>query len=109
MITKTIKKNPNKKTNLNMTYENITRFINTQNNNKDLLKEMARVKEMASISASAYHSVVAWFEKKFENTDDYKTAFARYSEEKNTTNTCEITPLRKEDLTIIKSENKISC
>ena len=81
MITKTIKRNPNKKTNLNMTYKNIIRFIKTQDNKDELLDEMAKVREIASISASPYRSVIAWFEKKFEGSEAYKIAFAQYAKE----------------------------
>lgn len=97
MKTKEIKKNPNKKTYHNMTYKNIIKFIEEQDNKKELLDEMEKVRNVSSISASPYHSVVAWFEKKFENTNDYKVAFAKYAEEQKNSNTENTPPLAEEN------------
>lgn len=75
MRTKEIRKNPNKKTFRNMTYNNITVFINAQDNAESLLKEFQKQLELAQIQKSPYHYVVDWFVKRFPNYTDHE-AFA---------------------------------
>ena len=78
MVTKTIKKNPNKKTNnKNMTYENMVAYIKTQENSKQLLEEMEKQIQMAKVQSNPYRAVLAWFEQKFEGYDSYKDYFEK--------------------------------
>ena len=76
MVTKTIKRNPNKKVDTrNMTYENMKAFINEQDNAEELLAELEKQIKMSKIQANPYRCVLAWFLIKFENYDSYKTYF----------------------------------
>ena len=75
MVTKNIKRNPDKKTCRNMTYKNIEVFINAQDNAQNLLEEFQKQLELAQIQKSPYHYVVDWFVKKFPNYTDHE-AFA---------------------------------
>ena len=75
METKNIKRNPDKKTCRNITYNNITIFINEQDNAESLLKEFQKQLELAKIQKSPYHYVVDWFVKRFPDYTEHK-AFA---------------------------------
>jgi hypothetical protein len=76
MVTKTIKRNPNKKVDTrNMTYTNMKAFINEQENAAELLAELEKQIKMSKIQANPYRCVLAWFLIKFENYDSYKTYF----------------------------------
>lgn len=76
MVTKSIKRNPNKKVDTrNMTYANMKAFINEQENAKELLAELEKQIKMSKIQANPYRCVLAWFLIKFENYDSYKTYF----------------------------------
>ena len=77
MVHKTIKKNPDKRTNRNMTYPNMAAYIREQTDAKDLMAEFQKRIQMSKVQANPYRYVLAWFEKKFENyTDDYQKHFA---------------------------------
>ena len=73
MTTKTIKKNPNKKTSLNLKYENMETFINEQENKEILKAEFEKVKRMSKVQKSPYNYVLDWFEKKFKGYESYET------------------------------------
>ena len=76
MVTKTIKRNPNKKVDTrNMTYANMEAFINQQDNAEVLLAEMKKQIAMSKVQTSPYRCVLAWFMQKFENYDAYKAYF----------------------------------
>ena len=82
MVTKTIKKNPNKKTNKNMTYENMVKYIKTQENAQQLLEEMEKEIQKSKIQSNPYRAVLAWFEEKFEGYDSYKQHFEEQAKAK---------------------------
>ena len=82
MVMKKIKKNPEKKTNRNMTYENMELFIKQQENADELLKEFERQKKMSKIKPSPYAAVLEWFEDMFEDSTDYQPLFAEMSAKK---------------------------
>ena len=82
MVTKKIKKNPEKKSNRNMTYENMELFIKQQENAKELLKEFERQKKLSKIMPYPYAAVLEWFENTFKNPDEYQPLFAEMSAEK---------------------------
>lgn len=73
MVTKNIKRNPDKKTCRNMTYKNIEVFINAQDNAENLLEEFQKQLELAQIQKSPYHYVVDWFVKRFPNYSNHET------------------------------------
>jgi len=75
MTTKTIKKNPDKKTYRNMTYKNMELFIEAQENSEVLMKEYKKERQMSKIQTSPYRAVLAWFCQKFEGYDNYKEFF----------------------------------
>ena len=75
MVTKTIKKNANKRTYKNLTYGNMERFFQSQKDGDQLLKEFKQKKAEAAIQSSPYRAVLAWFLEKNPNYDDYKKFF----------------------------------
>ena len=73
MVTKTIKKNPNKKVDTkNMTYENMVAYINTypEKEAKKLMEEYETIQKRSKIQKSPYQYVLSWFEAKFEGFND---------------------------------------
>ena len=82
MVTKKIKKHPEKKSNRNMTYENMVLFIKQQKNAEELLKEFERQKKLSKIMPYPYAAVLEWFENTFKNPDEYQPLFAEMSAEK---------------------------
>lgn len=83
MSTKKINKNPNKRTYKNLTYVRIEKFLMTQDNSEELLKEYSTAREQAVIQASPYRAVLAWFLQKYPNYDDYKGFFETDKKEHN--------------------------
>lgn len=83
MVTKTIKKNPNKRVDTkNMTYENMALFIREQKEAEVLMVEFKKQIALSKVQTNPYRSVLAWFRKKFEGYDDYKSFFAAEAEKK---------------------------
>ena len=76
MVTKTITKNPDKKTYKNLTYANMEKYIRTQSNCEELLEMFKIEKERANIQTNPYRAVLAWFLKEFPDYDSYKEIFA---------------------------------
>lgn len=83
MTVKTIKKNPYKETNKNLTYENMRLYISVQENAEDLLAEFERELIISKIQTNPYRSVLAWFKQKFKGYDSYKNFFKEIEEQKN--------------------------
>lgn len=76
MVTKTIRKNPDKKTSTkNMTYENMAIYIQEQDNAAALMVEFKRQIALSKVQSNPYRCVLAWFIQKFENYDGYKAFF----------------------------------
>ena len=76
MVTKTIKKNPDKKTSTkNMTYENMAIYIREQENAATLMVEFQKQIALSKVQTNPYRCVLAWFKKSFENYDSYKAFF----------------------------------
>lgn len=75
MITKKIKKNPDKRTNKNLKYENMRQFIREQANAEQLLEEFEREIRLSKIQSNPYGAVLAWFLQKFKDYDSYKKFF----------------------------------
>ena len=72
MITKSIKKNSEKKTTRNMTYENMEEFLRTLSNGEELCKELEIIKKRSLVQKSPYHYVLDWFSETVEGYDDFK-------------------------------------
>ena len=83
MVTKTIKKNPNKKNDTkNMTYERMAIYIREQDDAATLMLEFKKQIALSKVQTNPYRCVLAWFIKKFENYDDYKIFFAEEAKKK---------------------------
>lgn len=82
MVTKSIKKNPEKKTTRNMTYENMEEFLRTLSNGEELCKELEIIKKRSLVQKSPYHYVLDWFSEAVEEYDDFKK-FAAQKEAEN--------------------------
>lgn len=72
MTTKKIKRNPDKKTTRNMTYDNMEEFLSTLPNSKELLDELEIIKKRSLVQKSPYHYVLDWFSETVEGYDDFK-------------------------------------
>ena len=76
MVTKNIKKNPNKKTSTkNMTYERMAIYIRQQDDAKVLMLEFKKQIALSQVQTNPYRFVLAWFMQTFSNYDDYKKFF----------------------------------
>lgn len=76
MVTKTIRKNPDKKVSTkNMTYERMADYIRVQENAEELMAEFEKQIALSKIQTNPYRCVLAWFLKTFENYDNYKEFF----------------------------------
>ena len=83
MVTKNIKKNPNKKNDTkNMTYERMAIYIREQDDAAILMVEFKKQIAISKVQTNPYRSVLAWFIKKFEGYDSYKSFFAAEAEKK---------------------------
>jgi len=86
MTTKSIKKNPDKKTRRNLTFKNMVEYMKTQKNSEDLLAEFETIKSRSKIQASPYQYVLSWFEAKFEGYNDLKQFMAQKEEQRSAEN-----------------------
>ena len=75
METKSIKKNPNKKSYKHLTYANIERYLKVQPNSAELLKEFEMKRATTRIEKNPYHEVLKWFLEKFDK-EKYEVFFA---------------------------------
>lgn len=76
MVTKTIKKNPNKITvTKHMTYENMARFIKQQENAAEVMEEFKKEIERSKVKANPYRAVLAWFKTQYPDVNDYMDYF----------------------------------
>ena len=74
MVTKTIKKNPNKKVDTkNMKYKHMANFIRQQEDADKLMAEFKKQIELSKVQSNPYRCVLAWFLMTFEN--NYKKFF----------------------------------
>ena len=81
MHTKHIKRNPNKKSNKNMTYQNMAAYIRTQDDANALMVQFELVVKRSKVQTNPYRCVLAWFEQTFEGYDSYKAYFAGIAKE----------------------------
>ena len=83
MVTKTIKKNPDKKTSTkNMTYKNMAIYIQEQDDATTLMVEFMKQIALSKVQTNPYRCVLAWFKKSFENYDSYKAFFEAEAQKK---------------------------
>ena len=77
MVTKTIKKNANKKNDTkNMTYERMAIYIREQDEAATLMVEFKKQIALSKVQTNPYRCVLAWFMKTFSEYDSYKDFFA---------------------------------
>ena len=82
MVTKTIKKNPNKQTSTkNMTYERMAIYIREQDEAATLMVEFKKQISLSKVQTNPYRYVLAWFLKEFSGYDAYKAYFAEKAKE----------------------------
>ena len=82
MVTKTIKKNPNKKNDTkNMTYEHMAIYIRQQDGAQELMLEFKKQVALSKVQTNPYRFVLAWFMQKFVGYDEYKAYFAKVAQE----------------------------
>lgn len=74
MTTKTIKKNPDKKSYKNLTYANMELFIEAYD--AKLVVELKKQIKLSKVQSNPYRAVLAWFLKEFPKYDEYKEFFA---------------------------------
>lgn len=76
MVTKTIKKNPNKlNITKNMTYENMAAFIREQDDAEAVMAEFKKQINLSKVKANPYRAVLAWFKQKYSDVNDYMDFF----------------------------------
>ena len=82
MTTKSIKKNPDRKTNRNLTYKNMEKFLSTLPDSETLLQEFETIKTRSCVKANPYHFTLAWFEEKVSHYDNFASFIAEVEEER---------------------------
>ena len=83
MVTKTIKKKPNKKNDTkNMTYERMAIYIREQKEAEVLMIEFKKQIALSKVQTNPYRCVLAWFKQTFQNYDSYKAFFAEEAKKK---------------------------
>ena len=82
MTTKSIKKNPDRKTNRNLTYKNMEKFLSTLPDSETLLREFETIKTRSCVKANPYHFTLAWFEEKVIYYDSYASFITSVEEER---------------------------
>ncbi len=107
MVTKSIKKNPNKRTaTKNMTYERMADYIRTQPNAQQKMAEFQKQIAMSKIQTNPYRCVLAWFCTEFENYDSYKAFFQKEAEKAAQEQS--IFHVVKNEVTIQEPERKVA-
>lgn len=72
MRTKSIKKNPDKKTTKNLKYENMKKYIKTvYGEESKYLAQFEKVKAASAIQKNPYKYVLDWFDKTFEGYETH--------------------------------------
>ena len=92
---KTIKKNPDKETYKNLTYDNMKEYILTVDNSEKLLKDFETEKKRANVQTNPYRHVLAWFLENFKGYDNYKKFFEEKEKQ------------RQEKLSVPNIENEV--
>ena len=83
MVTKSIKKNPDKKNDTkNMTYERMAIYIREQDEATTLMVEFKKQIALSKVQTNPYRCVLAWFKQTFQNYDSYKAFFAEEAKKK---------------------------
>ena len=95
MVTKRIKKNPDKQTSTkNMTYEHMAIYIRQQKEAEKLMAEFKVQVALSKVQTNPYRCVLAWFMQQFPEYDKYKNFFAELAEKE---------AKKKDIFTVVKS------
>ena len=100
MVTKKIKRNADKKTYKNLTYPNIEKFLELQENSKELLEEYELERKKSAIQASPYHYIQTWFISNFPNYNNYEQIFSDKANGRSNKKSTDTT--NNDNVTIIK-------
>lgn len=84
MVTKTVRKSPDRKTNRNMTYNNMKTFIGEYLHDEKAVKEFERQIKLSQIQNSPYHYIVNWFKKNFPDYEKCEIFVTAKSEANDT-------------------------
>ncbi len=94
--TKSIKKNPDKETNKNLTYANMELFIKTiacdEKEMNKLLEEMSKIKNISQIQKRPYKYVLDWFKATFPEYTSHD--IFKDNKDENIENKANIVPLK---------------
>lgn len=83
MVTKSIKKNPNKSNSTkNMKYKHMAIYISQQDDAVTLMAEFKKQIALSKVQTNPYRFVLAWFKQTFEHYDDYKAYFEAEAQKK---------------------------
>lgn len=83
MVTKSVRKNPNKRTSTkNMTYKHMAIYISRQDDAQTLMVEFEKQIALSKVQTNPYRFVLAWFKQTFEDYDDYKDYFEAEAKKK---------------------------
>lgn len=83
MVTKSIKKNRNKRASTkNMTYKHMAIYISRQDDAQSLMVEFEKQIALSKVQTNPYRFVLAWFKQTFEHYDDYKAYFEAEAKKK---------------------------
>lgn len=82
MVTKSIKKNPDRKTNRNLTYKNMEKFLSTLPDGENLLEQFKVIKTRSCTQNNPYRFVLEWFEDKVSHYDSYASFIESVEEER---------------------------
>lgn len=85
MVTKTIKKNPEKKTTRNLTYSNMKEFLSTLPDGEKRCEELEIMKKRSHVQTCPYRFVLDWFFDTVEGYDNFKKFLAQKEAENEQT------------------------
>lgn len=109
MVTKTIRKNPDKKTSTkNMTYERMAMYIREQDNAQVLMVEFQKQIAKSKVQTNPYRCVLAWFKQEFEGYDSYKSFFEEEAKKAAESKSI-FTLVKNEKVTIDGADDDLDC
>lgn len=109
MVTKTIRKNPDKKTSTkNMTYERMAMYIREQDDAQTLMIEFQRQIAKSKVQTNPYRCVLAWFKQEFEGYDSYKNFFEEEAKKAAESKSI-FTLVKNEKVTIDGADDDLDC
>lgn len=109
MVTKTIRKNPDKNNSTkNMTYKRMAMYIREQDNAQVLMVEFQKQIAKSKVQTNPYRCVLAWFKQEFEGYDSYKNFFEEEAK-KAAENKSIFALVKNENITIKGADDDLDC